>query len=372
MGRKKNKKRRLINREISWLSFNHRVLQEAADPDVPLLERLKFLGIFSSNLDEFFRVRISSLQRMVEAGIKPDSVYGGNPNSVLKQIQKHVVVLRGKYDEIFTNLERELEGENVFIVSERELNKEQARFVQRYFDEEVRAALFPVMLDSAPEFPYLQNQVIYLAIRMAQSGVKDSARYAIIKVPVEVLPRFTLLPSDDKCQNLIMLDDVIRFGLKSIFSTFNFDEIGAYTIKITRDAELDIDDDVGLSALELIAKSVKKRNKARAVRFVYDRDMPKDLLSFILDKSKLTKLENIIPGGRYHNARDFMDFPSVGPAHLRYENPRALDHPRISKSRGVLEAIRDGDILLHNPYHSVALVTDLLHRASIDPNVMSI
>jgi polyphosphate kinase len=366
------KKRHIINREISWLSFNERVLQEAEDPEVPLIERLKFLGIYSSNLDEFFRVRVSSLRRMVAAGIYPKSVYGGTPRSILKKIHHIVVEQRKRYDKVYEDLEKELEKENIFIVNESELNDKQQQFIQRYFEEEVRPALVPIMLDAVPQFPYLKNQVIYLAIQLTQGGETPSCRYALIEVPTDVLPRYTVLPRIDNRNYLIMLDDIIRYGLEDIFSIFEFDRISAYTIKITRDAELDIDDDVTLSTLENISKSVEQRSTAQVVRFVYDREIPKEFLSYILRSTNLTRLDNIIPGGRYHNARDFMNFPDIGPAKLRYRKPPALRQKRIAAGKSVLDTIKVGDVLMHYPYQTFGHLIDLLREAAIDPQVRSI
>jgi polyphosphate kinase len=366
------KKKRIINREISWLSFNERVLQEAEDPKVPLIERLKFLGIYSSNLDEFFRVRVSSLSRMVSGNINPESVYEGSPRKILKRIHNIVIAQRVRYDKIYEVLEKELEKENIFIVNENELNEKQQQFVQRYFEEEVRPALVPIMLDTVPKFPYLKNQVIYLAIRLTKSSDPKALRYALIEVPAYVLPRFTVLPRIDNRNYIIMLDDIIRFGLKDIFSIFDFDEIAAYTIKITRDAELDIDDDITLSTLENISKSVEQRSMAQPVRFVYDRDIPEDFLSFILGSLNLMKLDNIIPGGRYHNARDFMSFPEIGAAKLRYTILPALHQKRIAAGKSVLDMMKEGDVLLHQPYNTFGHLIDLLREAAIDPHVRSI
>jgi len=366
------KKHTTVNREISWLSFNERVLQEAADPAVPLLERLKFLGIFSSNLDEFFRVRVSSYQRMVESGIYPEYVYGGTPRKVLKDIHKIVLAQRERFDRVFEGLEKELERENISIINERELKPAQERFVRRYFTDKVRPALVPVMLDAVPRFPYLKNQVIYLAVRLGVEGKPGAAKFALIEVPADVLPRFIELPRAGGRHSVIMLDDVIRFGLRDIFSIFEFDTIGAYTIKITRDAELDIDDDVTLSTYEKISKSLVQRELGTPVRFVYDREIPEDLLSFVLRNANLTHLDNIIPGGRYHNARDFMAFPSVGPARLRYPDRHALVNRAIAAHPTVLGAVAAGDILLHHPYQSFNHIIDLLREAAIDPKVRAI
>ena len=365
-------KRRFINREISWLAFNARVLQEAEDPSVPLLERLKFLGIFSSNLDEFFRVRVSSLQRMVDADIHPETVYGGTPRQILTEIHNIVVDQRHRFDKIFTDLEDELKRENIFIVSERELTPKQEEFVQRYFEDQVRPALVPIMLNTVPKFPYLENQVIYLAIRLAKKEDPKSVKYALIEIPTDVLPRFIVLPKVDNRHYIIMLDDIIRLGLKDIFSIFDFDQIGAYTIKITRDAELDIDDDVALSTLEKISKSLKQRSTARAVRIVYDREIPDDLLSFVLRSTNLIKLENVIAGGRYHNARDFMNFPNVGEARLRYPAPLPLPHQLFKRGKSILQILQERDVLIHFPYQSFHHLSDLLREAAIDPKVRSI
>jgi polyphosphate kinase len=369
MGSNKN---HIVNREVSWLSFNERVLQEASDPKVPLLERLKFLGIFSSNLDEFFRVRVSSYQRMIDAGLYPKSVYGGTPRKVLKDVQRLVISQRETFDRVFESLERELAEQNIFIIDERELSEKQQRFVSEYFHENVRPALVPTMLDTVPSFPYLENQTIYLAVRFVRKDKPSAPKYALIEVPADVLPRFIELPRIGDRNYVIMLDDVIRYGLSDIFSIFEPEDIGAYTIKITRDAELDIDDDVTLSTLEKISKSLRQRDTGSPVRVVYDREIPEDLLNFVLRNANLTKLDSIIPGGRYHNARDFMEFPAVGPPGLRYERDGSLAHAGVTQSRSVLQAVAQGDILLHYPYQTFNHVIDLLREAAIDPKVRSI
>lgn len=364
-------KAKYINREISWLSFNHRVLQEAADKTVPLIERLKFLGIYSANLDEFFRVRVGTLYRVIRAGIKGKAVFGGSPQKILNEIQKLVVKQRKRFDKVFSELQRELEHEKIYIVNETELTAKQAAFVHQYFEDEVRPRLVPIMLDSLPEFPYLKNQVIYLAIYLQKSGTEKKS-YALIEVPADVLPRFIVLPRIGDKNYVIMLDDVIRFGLKEIFSIFDFDTYGAYTIKLTRDAEFDIDDDITKSTFEKIAKSVKKRHFGQPVRFVYDRDIPEDLLHFILKKNKLTNFENLISGGRYHNAKDFINFPNIGGRHLKYQMPHSLPHKDLESEKSILQAIAQKDILLLYPYQSFHHVIDLIREAAIDPKVTSI
>jgi polyphosphate kinase len=360
----------LVNREISWLSFNERVLQEAADPAVPLIERLKFIGIFSSNLEEFFRVRVATLQRMVDAGIASHKMVYGEPKKVLKEIHEIVVRQRERFEAVFAEARAALEKENIFIIDEKKLRAEHREFVQKYFEDVVRPALVPVILDSVPEFPYLRNGVIYLAIRL--SGKRGGPhRHALMEVPSD-LPRFLVLPAIGERRYVIMLDDVIRSGLRDVFSIFDFEAADAYTIKLTRDAEIEIDDDVTVSLVEKIAKSLKKRKEGPPVRFVYDRDIPEDLLELIMKRANLRRLDNVIPGGRYHNARDFVHFPNVdGPA-LEYDRQPPLHHPALEGKRSVMSVLRKQDVLLHAPYHSFHPIIDLLREAAIDPQVRSI
>lgn len=364
--------KKYINREISWLSFNARVLQEAADPEVPLIERIKFLGIFSSNLDEFYSVRVGTLRRMLNAGIKAKAVLGGTPKKILAEIQKEVLRLRAGFDEIFSEIPNELKEKKIFIINEKELNPAQEKFVLNYFNEEVRPRLVPIMLSSLPKFPYLKSQVVYLAIYLKRSREPQKTEYALIEVPVDILPRFIVLPPSADEKYLIMLDDVIRFGLKEIFSTFDFDTFEAYTIKLTRDAELDIEYDITKSFFEKISKSIKRRELGHAVRFVYDRDIPEDLLNFILTKNHLTEFDNLIPGGRYHNAKDFMNFPNPGKMLSGYKQRQPLAHKDFSNHKSLFNAIREKDILLHYPYQSFHYVIDFLREAAIDPKVKSI
>jgi polyphosphate kinase len=366
-------RRDVINREISWLSFNDRVLQEASDPSVPLVERLKFIGIFSSNLEEFFRVRVATLQRMVDAGIDSNKmIYGGSPRRVLKQIHELVVDQRGRFDRVFAEVRAALEKENVLLIDERHILPEHHEFVQRYFDESVRPSLVPVILDTLPEFPYLKNGVIYLAVRLEskQNGAKP--RHALIEVATDRLPRFLVLPNVGDKRYVIMLDDVIRFGLKDVFSIFEIDSADAYTIKLTRDAEIEIDDDVTMSLMDKLSRSLKKRKEGLPVRFVYDRELPKDLLDFIMKRANLRKLDNVIAGGRYHNARDFVSFPNVIGPRIEYEPQPPLHHPALTKTTSVLSVVRKQDVLLHLPYQSFHHVSDMLREAAIDPRVKSI
>ena len=363
---------RYINREISWLAFNDRVLQEAADRSVPLLERLKFLGIYSSNLDEFFSVRVGTLNRMRDPALKTRIILGGSLKKILQEIQKIVLIQRDSFEKIFLQLQQELRQEKIFIIDEQQLSEEQKKFVASYFELEVRPRLVPIMLNSTQHFPYLKNQVIYLAIHMSKSLDAKERNYALIEVPADLLPRFIVIPGKDENKFIIMLDDVIRYGLKEIFAIFDFDRIEAYTIKLTRDAEFDIDDDITLSFFEKIAKSIKQRQKGEPVRFVYDRKIPTDLLNFILQRAGLKRFRNLVPGGRYHNAKDFMNFPHIGPATLEYPKRLHLRHKDLISYRSLFMSIKEKDKLLQFPYHSFQYVIDLLREAAIDPKVSSI
>jgi polyphosphate kinase len=361
----------LVNREIGWLAFNERVLQEAADADVPLIERLKFVGICSSNLEEFFRVRVATLQRMVDAGITSHKMVYGEPRKVLQSIHEIVLAQRERFETVFAEARAALENEGITIVDEKRLLSEHRPFVQTYFEEVVRPILAPVILDSVPDFPYLRNGVIYLAVRLSGRRVPALTHHALVEVPTE-LPRFLVLPATGEKRHVIMLDDVIRFGLRDVFALFDAERADAYTIKLTRDAEIEIDDDITVGLFDKLTKSLKKRKEGPPVRFVYDRDIPADFLDLIIKRANLRRLDNVIPGGRYHNARDFVNFPNVkGPA-LEYKPQPPLAHPALHGKRSVLSEVRKHDVLLHTPYHAFHPIIDLLREAAIDPRVKSI
>lgn len=368
---KKEIKSKFINREISWLAFNERVLQEASDPTVPLLERIKFLGIFSSNTDEFFRVRVATLKRMADIG-DVKYVLGGKPNKILAQIQEIILEQRFKSDHTYEELINELSNEKIFIVNEDKLNKTQGEYVRQYFQNQVRPRLVPIMIDSSPVVPALKDKMIYLAIRISHSESPLKFRHALIEVPTDQVQRFLVLPEVGGKQYIMWLDDVIRYCLDEIFSIFKVDTFHAYTIKLTRDAELDIDDEVSESYLQKITKSVKQRKKGRPVRFIYDEAMPADMLRQIVKKLSMHKGDNIIPGGRYHNFKDFMKFPKIGPPHLQIENRPPIPHPDIPLNHSMIDIVRKKDILLHYPYQSFNYVIDMLREAAIDPLVISI
>jgi polyphosphate kinase len=366
-------KLKYIPREISWLSFNERVLQEAQDKTVPLIERIKFLGIFSNNLDEFFRVRVATLKRMVEFKKKAKEVIGESPSKILKQIHKIGIRQQAKFEETYKDIIKELASHNIFIVNEKQLDEEQSVFVKKYFEETVLPTLVPIMIDTSPKFPYLKDKLIYLAVKLSykEEGSKG-IKYSLIQIPTEVLSRFLVLPKKEDKRYVILLDDIIRFSLKEVFSVFEVDKAEGYTIKLTRDTELDIDNDLSKSIAEKIEKSLKQRKKGKPVRLVYDSDIPADLLSFITKKIKMKKSGSLVPGGRYHNFKDFINFPKVGTRELQYSPLKSLPHPDLEKAKSLFTIIRKKDILLSYPYQSFNHIIDLLREAAIDPKVSSI
>lgn len=361
-------KRKTIPRDVSWLAFNARVLQEAADPTVPLRERVKFLGIFSNNLDEFFRVRVATLKRMVELGTKARNMHLElSPGRILDEIQEMVLEQQAVFNQTWDQVRRELEKEKIFIVTEKKLNKDQQRFVQTFFEEEVRSNIIPLMIESIPQLPYLREKSIYLGVVLSRKDGTLKRKYSIIEVPAKVIGRFTLLPSPPGEQHIILLEDIIRFNLKSIFSYFGYNRYDAWIFKVTKDAEMDIDNDISTTVIQKIEKGIKNRRKGKPVRFVYDQEMDAGLLDFLMRKLNLSRKDGIIPGGRIHNFRHFMEFPDVFARKSHRKKP--FPHPLLANSLRVTDVILARDIMLHFPYHSFNSVIDLLREAAIDPEV---
>ncbi len=368
----KKQKGILINRELSWLSFNDRVLQEAEDVSVPLIERLKFLGIFSNNRDEFFRVRVATLTRIVKHQKKAEELMGENPVRLLNNIQKTVIEQQIKFEKIYQTLRSELEKNNIFILNERQLTLEKGVFIKNFFREKVLPSLFPIMLDNASKFPYLKDKSGYLIIKLGKKLKEKKNKYALIEVPTDVLSRFVVLPKEKEKNFIMLLDDVIRYCLEDVFTNFEHDYITAYNIKLTRDAEIDMDNDLSKSFVEKITKGLKDRKKGQPVRLVYDSEITPEVLSFIMKQIKLGKEENPIPGGRYHNFKDFIKFPNVGPPELSYKKTVPHKHPDFKDQTSLLKIIKKKDVLLTYPYQSFDHLIDLLREASIDPKVISI
>ncbi|MDT0554869.1 polyphosphate kinase 1 [Constantimarinum sp. W242] len=364
------------NRELSWLQFNARVLQEAKDTTVPLIERLRFLGIFSNNLDEFFKVRYATIKRIVDAGKGGRGALGGiSATELLEEITKTVIEHQATSLSILSDIEEELEKENIFIIDETQVTKSQETFISDYFLRKVSPALVTIMIGELEEFPSLKDSAAYLAIKMVMSkddntfGTKNN--YALIEIP-KIIDRFVVLPKEGDKQYIIILDDLIRYCLNNIFSIFKYDSISAHMIKITRDAELDIDSDLSKSFIDKISKSVKNRSAGDPVRFVYDKNIDNETLRFLMDKMGIDTTDSIIPGGRYHNRRDYMGFPSLGRNDLLYDKIAPLRIKGLSLEGSLLNKIANKDYLLYAPYQTFSYVVKFLREAALDPNVKSI
>jgi polyphosphate kinase len=365
------KKIKTINRELSWLSFNDRVLQEANDVHVPLLERLKFLGIFSSNLDEFFRVRVATNKRMLQVkNTKTNTINKKEIQEALQDIYNKVVIQQVKFNNIYNQLLDEFKSKNVYFVNEKQINIQQTLEVRKYFKDEIINTIFPLILDEKRSFPFLRDNTVYLACKLSNSISKEK-KYALIPLPTKVKKRFFQLPKLGGNTYMMFIDDVIRCNLDVVFSSFEYNVFEAFTIKLTRDAEVDLESDVSLDILDTIKDSLKQRKKGQPVRLIYDQEMPKDFIKFINQKLKLTK-DELIPGQRYHNFRDFIGFPDIKKTDLKYQNIEPLALQELDKAKTLFNALRTKDFLLNHPYQPFSYIIRLLREAAIDPNVVSI
>lgn len=360
----------VVNREISWLDFNERVLQEAIDDTTPLIERVKFLGIYSNNRDEFFRVRVATLRRVVNYE-KKKGLDSTKAQTTLEQISEIVEKQEAKFTKAYEKLVGLLAEQNIIIVNEKQLTPMQGEIVHNYFRDKVRPYLFPLMLDNLKDLSNLKDDTIHLAVELGKRGSK-SQNHALVSLPINVVSRFYELPEENGKKYVIILDDVIRFCLGDVFSIFGYDNYEAYTIKFTRDAEMDIDNDVSKSFLEIMSESVKQRKKGEPVRFVYDKQIPETLLRKIIRKFNITKRDHTRAGGRYHNFKDFMGFPRIGSRELIYPSSPPLPHPDFPPNKSIIETIKHKDIMLHYPYQSFQYIIDFIREASIDPLVRAI
>ena len=372
-----------IDREKSWLAFNARVLQEAADENVPLLDRLRFLGIFSNNLDEFFRVRYAAIRRLSLSGVSGEKVLGGiSAHKLVKDITEIVIQQQSESLRILNIIESKLQDENIFIINENQISSEQENFIKDFFIQKVSPALVTIILNDLAEFPILKDTLGYLAVKLVMKpepeskilgfvNPKSEVRYAVIEIPKSI-NRFVVLPSIDEKQYVILLDDVIRHNLSSLFNIFDYKSVSAHMIKITRDAQLDIDSDMSKSMLEKIATSVKDRRIGEPVRFIYDQSIGKDTLKFFLTNMGIDSSDSIIPGGRYHNRRDYMDFPNLGRFDLLYTPKIPLPVDGLSLDGSILNKIAKKDYLVNAPYQSFSYIIKFLREAALDPNVTAI
>lgn len=375
---------RYIDREKSWLAFNARVLQEAADEAVPLLERLRFIGIFSNNLDEFFRVRFAAIRRLSLSGATGEKILGGiTAQQLVKEITEIVIKQQAESLKVLKIIENELVKQNIIILDETEITGEHDNFVREFFIQKVSPELVTIILNDLAEFPLLKDNSGYLAVKLVMKSeakptmlglvkkAKSEVRYAIIEIPKST-NRIVELPAKDGKQYLMLLDDVIRYNLSSIFNIFDYESISAHMIKITRDAQLDIDSDLSKSMLEKIATSVKDRRIGEPVRFVYDQHIDKDTLTFFLDKMHIDASDGIIPGGRYHNRRDYMNFPNLGRFDLLYPPRVPLPVEGLSLDGSILNRIANKDYLINAPFQSFSYLIKFLREAALDPKVTTI
>jgi len=365
--------RKFIPRDVSWLSFNSRVLQEAADETVPLPSKIKFLGIFSNNLDEFFRVRIPGLKRAIDIKDKEaNTSFFEDPQIILDEVNTIVIKQQKKFDNFWALIQKEMAQQHVYIKDASQLNLKQEEFVRNFYSEDVESNVIPLLLDDSRPMPYLRDKSLYLGISMRKQEWEYETRFAIIEIPTTLNGRFVILPASAKEKHIILLEDIIKFNLPYIFSYFGFDEFHAHVFKITKDAEFDIDNDINTTLAEKISKGIKNRRKGKTTRFIFDKEMDPRLVEFLIKKLQLTKKDNIIPGQKIHNFKHFMDFPNVfKQPNLPITNP-AFTHPQLNKTQRITDIIIKKDILLSFPYHTFRPVIDLLREAAMDPDVKTI
>lgn len=365
-------KNRYVNRELSWLQFNKRVLEEAEDPSVPLLERLRFLGIYSNNLDEFYKVRYATVVRSIQLNTTGynNILENQSGEELLYKINEEVASQQIIYDNLYESLLKDLESENIVMVYDTDI-KEQVHidFVKDYYINKLSHAIIVLLLDDKQSFPELRDGRFYLAVKMTKDQV---SRYAILEVPTYIFSRFVILPSIRFSSYVIYLEDIIRYNLDEIFRIFEYDTIEANSIKITRDAELTEDLDVQKSFVDKIAKSVEKRKKGAPVRMVYDRELASDTLTFLKEKLAFDDYDSLIPGSRYHNKKDFTNFPNLGRKDLEYKKIIPLIPPQLKGVKSYFQKLKEEDVLLYTPYHDFSVLLKFLREAAIDPSVKKI
>jgi len=374
--------KKFINREISWLSFNYRVLQEAKDKTVPVFEKIKFMAIFSSNLDEFFRVRVASLRSLLVLKKKTREKLKFNPAKLLEEIHSVVNEHQEEFGEIYRNgIQPELESNNIFIIDEKDLCLEHINYISEYFNDNILHQLQPVLIVKDKIKPFLQNRKLYFAVRLKSKESDSNSekkkthhKYAIVEIPSEKLPRFIILPELSGKNYIIFLDDIIRYFLPQLFKGYMV--VSAFSIKLTRDADLYIDNEFSGDLLNKIKKGLKKRDTGIPSRFLYDKNIPDDFLKFLREALGLEK-EDLVPGGRYHNFSDFFAFPSEELAQNINKNLQdvplpALPENSFDKYPDKFSAVSDGDIMIHFPYQDYNYVIDFFNAAAEDPFVTSI
>ncbi|MDX2370758.1 MAG: polyphosphate kinase 1 [Colwellia sp.] len=362
-----------IEKELSWLSFNHRVLQEAQDDSVPLLERLRFLGIYSSNMDEFYRVRVANVRRKIL--LSTNKKQNTESLNLFNKIQNKVVSLQIIFDETYQFLLQQLELNNIHLINEIQLSTTQKSWLEQYFKDKLRRHIFPLILNEQTTLSdHINDDATYLMVSMCKN---QHCHYALVEVPSSNLPRFVILPSskndEAKSVSIILLDNIIRHCLTQIFSGFfEFDSIHAYSMKLTRDAEFDLSNEFSQSLSEQISSSLKQRIHAEPVRLVYDKKMPHNMLNTLKKQFAITSNEGLISGGRYHSFKDFIEFPSIGDKSLEHEKLPSLEQYDFTRYNNTFTAIKTRDILLYYPYHKFSHFTEWLRQAAFDPMVSKI
>ena len=361
----------LIPKELSWVAFNERVLQEAENPDVPLIERIRYLGICSSNMDEFYRVRVADLRRLVtfSSGKQKEK-----HELLYAELQKIIHQSQQRFERIFHENINALRQHDIHLIDESEVASHQVPFILQYFHWEVMPLLRPVLFaDTGTRMPSLTDGSIYFAIKLVLEN--DQVRYSLLEIPTPPLPRFVVIPQKGKSREkvLILMENIIRYCLKDVFrGTLPIKEAKGYTFKLTRDAEIELGENISQSILDKMTSSLKKRKHGDPVRFIYDKEMPEDLLSFLVRQLNFGKYDSLLSGGRYHNVKDFIKFPNLGGPALEHKRNHPIPLPALEKAHLVFDAIRQQDILLHFPYHSFHYIENFLYTAALDPSVRSI
>ncbi|WP_440885224.1 polyphosphate kinase 1 [Vibrio campbellii] len=360
-----------IEKELSWLSFNERVLQEAADKTVPLIERIRFLGIFSNNLDEFYKVRFADVKRRILISQER----GGSDNSkhLLTKMQTKALKLNEQFDELYGDLIREMARRRIFLVNENQLDDTQKRWITKYFRKEVMPHITPLLIkDDIDVLQFLKDEYAYITVDLRKD---DHSQYALLEIPTDHLPRFVMVPEQKgkRRKTIILLDNIIRYCLDELFKGFfDYDELNGYAMKMTRDAEYDLRLEIEYSLLEQMSEGVNQRLTAMPVRFVYEREMPQEMLDFLCSKLQISNYDSLIPGGRYHNFKDFIGFPNVGREYLENKPMPPMKCADFEGYANSFDAIKAKDILLYYPYHTFDHISELVRQASFDPKVLAI
>lgn len=368
----RKKEKPYLERDISWMYFNRRILQEATRSHVPLLERMAFLGIYSNNLDEFFRVRVASQSRIAECMDKSAAKEQEKAKKLLKQIGKLNARYVKDYEEAVSTVTQELRKENIYLVSNSEVTPEQLQFIQSFYKEKLNGFIVPVWFSAIKLLDCENDENIYLAVKVSKSGSKPSPDYAFLELPVNICGRFVQLPDHENKSYLMYLDDVIRCCLPLVFEGLGYDQFEAYAFKFTRDAEMEIDNDLRTGTLQKISKGVKSRKRGEPLRVIYDNHMPKDLLKRVLKKLDLDSLDTVIESGRYQNHKDLMKFPDCGHSNLKYPKWPPILKKELDGPESLLKKIQQKDRFIHVPYHSFDSFIRVLQEAAVSKQVTSI